>query len=94
MQDIVELFNDGPAWELEHYERIGMAGGFQSTDGEIGQPGRPGYRVKLEELKTASKERAGGLAAYLMDMMDMAKAEALDLMGDHRASIHVVERHL
>ena len=87
----MDIFNDGPAWQLEHYERIVMAEGSQSKDGESEQPGRSGYQVELEELKAASKERARGLSAYLVDM---AKAEALDLIGDHRASIEVVERHL
>ena len=91
MEGMVEMFNDGPAWNLEHYERMAMAEGFRSMDGESEQPGLPGYKVELEEFKAASQVRASDLAAYLVDM---AKAEALDHMGDHRASIEVMERHL
>lgn len=42
-------------------------------------------------MKSASKDRAFGLVAYLVDM---AKAEALDFMGDNRSAGELVMRHL
>ena len=91
MEGMVEIFNDGPARELEHYEGSVMAEGSQVDEGEAEESVRCGYQVELEELKAESKQQASGLATYLVDM---AKAEALDFMGDNRAAVELVERHI
>lgn len=55
----------------------------QTDNGEAEQSVRCAYQVQLEKLKSMSKERATGLAAYLVDM---AKTKALNHMGDNQCS--------
>lgn len=91
MEGMVEMFNDGPAWELEHHEGIVTVEGSQADDGEAEELEWPGYQVRLEELKAISKEATTSLTAYLLDM---AKAEALDFVGDNQAAVELVARYI
>ncbi len=59
--------------------------------GASGSRRKPKGLIDLADVEARGKEMSATLAAY---MVDMAKAEALDAMGDNRAAVAVVERHI
>jgi len=52
--------------------------------------GRPEWTVDLEALR----QGAGKDEQQVSYLVDMAKAEALDALGEDRAAAEIVERHL
>lgn len=66
-------------------ELIGMFNG--SCTEEIEQR----YRIDLEEVRKGAGKKVTEQTALLVDM---AKAEALDALGEQQAAIKLVERHL
>ena len=45
----------------------------------------------MEVLRTVADKTVTGRVSYLVDM---AKAEALDAIGENRAAVELIERHL
>jgi hypothetical protein len=50
-----------------------------------------GVSIDCEALERSTEKQTAAEVSYLVDM---AKAEALDYMGDHRAAVEMVERQL
>ena len=45
----------------------------------------------MEVLRTVADKTVTGRVSYLVDM---AKAEALDALGENRAAVELIERHI
>ena len=52
---------------------------------------QPEDKLDLEVLRTVADKTVAGRVSYLVDM---AKAEALDALGENRAAVELIERHL
>ncbi len=52
---------------------------------------RPEDKLDLEVLRTVADKTVTGRVSYLVDM---AKAEALDALGENRAAFELIEKHL
>ena len=52
---------------------------------------QPEDKLDLEVLRTVANKTIAGLVTYLVDM---AKAEALDALGENRAAVELIEKHL
>jgi hypothetical protein len=52
---------------------------------------QPEDKLDLEVLRTVAERTVTGRVSYLVDM---AKAEALDALGENRAAVELTERHL
>ena len=52
---------------------------------------QPEDKLDLEVLRTVADKTVTGRVSYLVDM---AKAEALDALGENRAAVELIERHL
>jgi hypothetical protein len=48
-------------------------------------------KLDMEVLRTVADRTVSGRVSYLVDM---AKAEALDALGENRAAVELIERHL
>jgi hypothetical protein len=77
-EQLVELFNDSVVMP-------GRAAAISS------RTRLPKGLVDIDGLKARAKKHNGALVACLVDM---AKAEALDFMGDNRTTVSLVERHV
>jgi hypothetical protein len=51
----------------------------------------PEDKINVEALRTVTDKTVAGRVSYLVNM---AKAEALDAMGENRAAVELVERYL
>jgi len=51
----------------------------------------PEGKINVEVLRTVAERTVTGRVSYLVDM---AKAEALDALGENRAAVELIERHL
>lgn len=79
----VGIYNDALAGEIERVERLSD----ETGDGKGGIPLAIDLTVLLESVQGATREQA----EYLVDM---AKAEALDLLGGTRQSLELVDRYV
>ena len=52
---------------------------------------QPEDKLDLEVLGTVADKTVAGRVSYLVDM---AKAEALDALGENRAAVELIKRHL
>ena len=52
---------------------------------------QPEDKLDLEVLRTVADRTVAGRVSYLVDM---AKAEALDALGENRAAVELIEKHL
>ena len=52
---------------------------------------QPEGKLALEVLRTVADRTVSGRVSYLVDM---AKAEALDALGENRAAVELIERHM
>ena len=50
----------------------------------------PEDKINIEVLRTVADKTVMGRVSYLV----MAKAEALDALGENRAAVELIERHL
>ena len=51
----------------------------------------PEDKINVEALRKVADKTVTGSVSYLVDM---AKAEALDALGENRAAVELMERHL
>ena len=83
VEKTVDFFNESLAGDIERLEML-LA---ETGDGKDASP----FTIDLESLvgnvHRAAKERV----AYLVDM---AKADALDLIGENRQALELVDRHV
>jgi hypothetical protein len=84
---IVGVFHETLASDLEQHQRLWAKGRSEAT----ATPSHTGISKDCEALDRDAHKHAAGEVAYLVDM---AKAEALDYMGENRAAVEVVEHHL
>ena len=80
---LVDLFNGNLAKELDRLATL-------SAEGESGKPDEP-YCLDLSPLDKLTGMVASHQVAYLVDM---AKVEALDTMGENRKAVELLDRHI
>ena len=82
MAKLVDIYNEALAEEIERLEKLLSEMG----DGQDASPLTIDLAGLIENVEGAAREQA----AYLVDM---AKAEALDLFGEKRAAFELMDRH-
>jgi len=82
LEKVVDIYNEDLAGDFERVERLLNEGG----DGH--QPYL--LTLNLEELIENTQVAAKGQVAF---MVDMAKADALELLGENRQALELVDRH-
>ena len=83
VEKTVDIYNEDLAGSIEHVER-------PLSDTEGGRRASPltiNMTELIENVQAAAKEQV----AYLVDM---AKADALDLLGETRQALDLVDRHI
>ena len=83
VEKTVGIYNDALAGDVERLERL-------LNEIEDGRDESP-LTIVLEGLSGSVQEVAREQVAY---MVDMAKAEALDLLGETRQAFELVDRHV
>jgi hypothetical protein len=84
---IVTVFHETLVADLEQHRRLWAR---VRPEDPVQQP-HSGISIDCEALEWSVQKQAAAEVAYLVDM---AKAEALEYLGEHRQAIEVVERHL
>ena len=79
----VNIYNDALAAEFERLEKMLN----ETADGDDESP----LTIDLVGLTESVEETAKVQVAY---MVDMAKADALDLLGESRQALELVDRHV
>ena len=82
-EKLVNVYNRNLAADLELLDR--------AVDGSDAQGSENRHTIDLSNLRGRTQGAATNQAAYLVDM---AKAEALDQMGDTQAATDLVERYV
>ena len=80
---LVDIYNEGLAGDIERLERLI----FETEDRQDGSPLTLNLAGLIENVQGATREQV----AY---MVDMAKADALDLLGETRQAFELVDRHV
>ena len=83
MEKLVGIYNEALAGDIERLERLLVELG----DREDQSPLTIDLEGRSENVQVAVKEQV----AY---MVDMAKADALDLLGETRQAFELVDRHV
>ena len=83
MEKLVDIYNEALARDIERLERLLVELG----DREDQSPLTIDLEGRSENVQVAVKEQV----AY---MVDMAKADALDLLGETRQAFELVDRHV
>jgi hypothetical protein len=80
----------GSEWNTAILPEAAAAALGKDSPGESVTLSHSGIAINCEVLKCNAHKQAAHEVTYLVDL---AKAEALDYLGDHRAALAVVERH-
>ena len=80
---LVGIYNKALAEDIERLERLLI----ETRDGQERSP----LIINVSELIENVQEAAVGQIAY---MVDMAKADALDVLGETRQAFELVDRHV
>ena len=83
VEKLVDIYNEALAGDIERSERLLM----ETGDGQDESP----LTIDLAELVETVQGSAREQVAFLVDM---AKADALDLLGETRQAFELVERHV
>ena len=83
VEKTVSIYNDALAEDIERLESLLT----EREDGENESPLTIDLAVMTENVQVA----AGAQVTY---MVDMAKADALDMLGEARSALQLVERHV
>ena len=80
---MVGIYNEALAEDIERLERLLI----ETGDGKDESPLTIDLAVFIEKIQGTAREQV----AY---MVDMAKADALDLLGETRQAFELVDRHV
>ena len=78
VEKTVDIYNDALAGDIERLEKL--------SEGQDGSP----LMIDRARLVEAAREAVMDQVAY---MVDMAKADALDMLGETRLALELVDRH-
>ena len=83
VEKLVDIYNEALAWDIERLERLLIGAG----DGQNESPLTIDLADLIEKVQNAAQEQV----AYLVDM---AKSDALDLLGETHQAWKLVDRHV